>query len=124
MGDVILYRSFSEWSKRIYKSVQIKCPHSIEPFNCTFTGNAFAVDDHQIYECPYCMIRCPNSRCEFIDRANKLESNHFMQCEHLTIYCDKCLLPKMVRKPNEHNCMSELITALRGNIFYIDHFSF
>ena len=109
LGDVTPNENFQQWALTVYKSIEVKCPQE-----CGFKGNAFQVDDHQVYECPKRPIRCPNSSCTFVASAEVLESTHFAKCPFLRVFCGKCNLPVPANQLQSHDCIRLLQEALAG----------
>ena len=112
LNDVLPWDRMNLWSQLAYKSRVVKCP-----FACTFKGNPFEVDDHQLYLCPKRTIKCPNDGCVVEGPAKEIEEVHFPMCEHLRGFCPSCLLPALLTKFEQHDCVDALKYSLKCRQF-------
>lgn len=114
LNDINDKEIFSSFDAILFNSIELKCPQL-----CGRMGNADEMDDHDVYQCPLRIIRCPNIGCNVELPARQLEDEHFQTCTHYHTYCSACLLPVTQDEHDNHNCIRALqaqITSMKMTI--------
>ena len=109
INQVRSFEHFHEWEQSVYKSLILRCP-----LKCPFKGNPLEIDKHQTYECPNRPVRCPNPVCPMKMTYQKMDAEHYPNCEHLRIYCAGCNLPVLKSTLSTHDCLSRMGLAVKG----------
>ena len=118
LGDIKLFEDFDLWAQGVYKATILNCP-----YGCGFSGNAFDVDHHQVYQCRRRKVQCPNEGCGHVLPACDMELIHFATCPNLRIHCHDCNLPVLVSEINSHNCVRRMHVAMDGTLALIHIFA-
>ena len=108
-SEMCAFEHMDAFTKAVLKERQVRCP-----FGCSFVGNSFEVDEHQVYACPRRRLQCPNKDCEEILEAAEMEREHWPTCPKRRVHCMHCKLPVLACEEESHDCVSRLQSAIKS----------